>query len=45
MFALFAYAKRESVTTSASFINTRRSFMSLLDNYQLKIVTNVQITK
>ena len=30
-------------TTSTSFINTQ-SFMSLLDNYQLKIVTNVQIT-
>ena len=31
-------------TTSNSFINTR-SFMSLLDNHQLKIVTNIQITK
>ena len=30
-------------TTSTSFINTR-SFMSLLDNHRLKIVTNVQIT-
>ena len=30
-------------TTSNSFINTR-SFMSLLDNHQLKIVTNIQIT-
>ena len=30
-------------TTSASSINTR-SFMSLLDNHQLKFVTNVQIT-
>ena len=29
-------------TTSASSNNTR-SFMSLLDNHQLKIVTNVQI--
>ena len=30
-------------TASTSFINTR-SFMSLLDNHQLKIVTNVHIT-
>ena len=29
-------------TTSSSFINTWR-FMSLLDNYQLKIVINIQI--
>ena len=28
--------------TTTSFINTQ-SFMSLLDNHQLKIVTNVQI--
>ena len=36
--------KRELMKTiSASFINTR-SFMSLLNNHQLKIVTNVQIT-
>ena len=32
----------QSKTTSASFINTW-SFISLLDNHQLKIVTNVQI--
>ena len=30
-------------TASTSFINTR-SFMCLLDNHQLKIATNVQIT-